>query len=438
MTKFPELASVLEKIQIEALNPMQEACIESFQTNNDLILISPTGSGKTLAFLLSLLGKLTPNETKTQALIITPTRELALQIETVFRSLGTNFKVNATYGGHSIRIEKNNFTVPPAVLIGTPGRLLDHITRENIDLSAVHTLILDEFDKSLEMGFEEDMSKIIGSLHSLNHRLLVSATEGVKIPDFTGLQSANRLAFQKETEEINMKFFQVRCQNEEKVEHLFELLCNLPPGKTIIFCNHREAVVRVHDFLTEGQIPALYYHGGMEQEERERALIKFRNGSAYFLVSTDLAARGLDISEVQHVIHYQLPQDEAVFTHRCGRTARQDADGVVFVFLTEKEHLPPYMPQMETYEVVANEPLPDAPEWKTIYIGGGKKDKINKVDVVGFLHQVGGLSKEDIGLITVMDHSVLVAINQHEVEACVKQIRDEKIKGKRFKIGFAR
>jgi ATP-independent RNA helicase DbpA len=249
MTKFPELASVLEKIQIEALNPMQEACIESFQTNNDLILISPTGSGKTLAFLLSLLGKLTPNETKTQALIITPTRELALQIETVFRSLGTNFKVNATYGGHSIRIEKNNFTVPPAVLIGTPGRLLDHITRENIDLSAVHTLILDEFDKSLEMGFEEDMSKIIGSLHSLNHRLLVSATEGVKIPDFTGLQSANRLAFQKVTEEINMKFFQVRCQNEEKVECLFELLCNLPPGKTIIFCNHREAVVRVHDFF---------------------------------------------------------------------------------------------------------------------------------------------------------------------------------------------
>lgn len=438
MTAIPSFEPILQKLHISELNPMQKETIEQFQTDQSVVLISPTGSGKTLAFLLSLLTKLDEKATATQALIITPTRELALQIETVFKTMGTNFKVNATYGGHSIRIEKNNFSVPPAVLIGTPGRLLDHITRENIDLSEVKTLILDEFDKSLEMGFEEDMSKIIASLRRLENRLLVSATDIERIPAFTGLDRPLRVAYLKEETTANVKFLKVLCPDAEKVDHLFELLCNLPTGRTIIFCNHREAVVRVHDFLTEGGITAMYYHGGMEQEERERALIKFRNGSAYFLVATDLAARGLDISEVEHVIHYQLPNKEAEFTHRSGRTARQKADGAVFVFLTEKERLPDFMPEMESYEIIPNEPLPDAPVWKTIYIGGGKKDKINKVDVVGFLHKIGGLSANDIGMITVMDHSVLVAISTFEVEELVRSVRDEKIKGKRVKIGFAR
>jgi ATP-independent RNA helicase DbpA len=430
--------SILEKLKINALNEMQEHSIQVMRTNKNVLLLSPTGSGKSLAFLLSIYNELSFEKSGVQALIITPTRELALQIESVFKAMGTDYKINATYGGHSIRIEKNNFSEPPAVLVGTPGRILDHVKRENINLSGVHTLVLDEFDKSLEMGFEEDMSQIIGAMKSIEKKMLVSATDLQELPSFIEFIQFERVDFLVKNEESNIKYFKINCLDTEKVETLFELLCNLPEGKTIIFCNHREAVVRIYDFLIDGNIHAVYYHGGMDQEERERALIKFRNESAQFLVATDLAARGLDIDAVEHVIHYQLPQQEAVFKHRSGRTARQNADGVVFTFQTEKDKFPDFMPDMFVYDIVPNEPLPEPPYWKTIYIGGGKKDKINKVDVVGFLHKIGGLKSTDIGMITVMDHSTLVAINRFEAEEVVPQIRDQKIKGKKFKIGFAR
>lgn len=417
---------------------MQEACIARFQETNDLILLSPTGSGKTLAFLCSIVNQLQPEATGVQALIITPTRELALQTETVFRKMSTGFKVNTVYGGHSMRIEQNNFSTLPAVLIGTPGRLLDHLKRENVALESVHTLVLDEFDKALEMGFTTDMSAILGYATALQKRLLVSATALKEIPAFTGMSNAETLSFLPEEETVNQSVYEVRSHHAEKVETLFELLCNLPSDKTIIFCNHREVVVRIHEYLTDGGIHAMYYHGGMEQDDRERALIKFRNGSAYYLVATDLAARGLDITEVQHVIHYQLPKQEAEYIHRNGRTSRQDHVGSVFVLLTEEEYLPEFIVADETFEVADKEPLPDPPLWKTIYIGGGKKDKINKVDVVGFLHKTGGLQNNDIGMITVLDRSILVAINTYVVEELVRNIREEKIKGKRVKIGFAR
>jgi len=430
--------NILQSLGISALNEMQEHCIKTFETTDNLILLSPTGSGKTLAFLFSVYQQLKEDQSGTQVLIITPTRELALQIETVFRQMKTGFKINATYGGHSMRIELNNFSEPPSVLVGTPGRLLDHIKRESISLEGVHTLVLDEFDKSLEMGFTADMTEILKKLPTIKKRLLVSATNLTEIPEFTGMINSESVNFLPETPIAQQRVYEVRSHHAEKVETLFELLCNLPSDKTIIFCNHREAVVRVHDFLTDGGIHSVYYHGGMEQEDRERALIKFRNGSAYYLVATDLAARGLDISEVQHIIHYQLPKQEAEYIHRNGRTSRQDHVGTVFVLLTAEEYLPEFIKADESYEVADKEPLPDPPLWKTIYIGGGKKDKINKVDVVGFLHKIGDLQNNDIGMITVMDHSVLVAINTYVVEELVRNIRDEKIKGKRVKIGFAR
>lgn len=438
MSNSIQIPQILQKLKIASLNEMQEACIASFQKSDNSILLSPTGSGKTLAFLLSILSTLDPEKTGVQALIITPTRELALQIETVFRSMGTEFKVNSTYGGHSMRIEINNFSEPPALLIGTPGRLLDHLKRGTISVEAAETLVLDEFDKSLEMGFEADMTEITSYLKSLKKRLLVSATNLEVIPEFTKMTNpviVNRIPG---TEAVQQKVYSVKCAHEDKMQSLLELLCNLPSDKTIIFCNHREMVLNIHEFLLESGVHNVYYHGGMEQDDRERAIIKFKNGSSYYLVATDLAARGLDISEIQHVIHFQLPKVEAEYTHRNGRTSRQDHEGSVFVLLGEKEYLPEFIKADEEYHIIDNEPLPDAPLWKTIYIGGGKKDKINKVDVVGFLHKIGGLSGNDIGMITVLDKSILVSINAYEVEELVRNIRDEKIKGKRVKIGFAR
>ncbi len=428
----------LKNLGISELNEMQNACISAFGKNSDTVLLSPTGSGKTLAFLLSLLSELKEDEAGIQALIITPTRELAQQIENVFKQLKTGYKINATYGGHSMRIELNNFSEPPTVLVGTPGRLLDHLKRETISLDNTRTLVLDEFDKSLEMGFMADMSAILAYMSNLEKRLLVSATNLTEIPEFTGIRNPEHVNFLPETIEKQQKVFEVRSHHEDKMETLFELLCNLPSEKTIIFCNHREVVLKIHEYLQDGGIQSVYYHGGLEQDDRERALIKFSNGSSHFLVATDLAARGLDITKIEHVIHFQLPKQESEYIHRNGRTSRQDHEGTVFVLLGKDEYLPEFIKADESYDVIDKEPLPDAPLWKTIYIGGGKKDKINKVDVVGFLHNIGRIENNDIGMITVQDRSILVAINAYVVEDLVREIRDEKIKGKRVKIGFAR
>ena len=288
------------------------------------------------------------------------------------------------------------------------------------------------------MGFEEDMKQILDGISSLKHRLLVSATELKEIPDFVGNIDFSKLEVETEFKEKEQAVILVNCEHREKEEALFELLCNLPSDKTIIFCNHRELVLKIYEFLNQGGIHAVYYHGGLEQDDRERALIKFKNGSSDYLVSTDLAARGLDISEVAHVIHFQFPINEETYTHRNGRTSRQAHEGHVFILKSSEDFLPEYMQTTGVFDIVDKEPLPDAPLWKTIYIGGGKKDKINKVDVVGFLHKVGRIENNDIGMITVQDRSILVAINAYVVEDLVREIRDEKIKGKRVKIGFAR
>lgn len=309
----------LDKLGISSLNDMQKSMLDASKTQSELILHAPTGSGKTVAFLVSAIQKLSKEQTSCQVVIISPTRELALQIEDVFKKLSTGFKVNTCYGGHSMRVEENNLSTPPAVLIGTPGRLADHLRRTSIDLSEVHTLILDEFDKSLQMGFESDMTEIIRELTQLKNSYLVSATKLPEIPAFTRITNPYVLDFSVE-QQHQINYFGVTFHAASKLETLVDLLCNLPDGKTILFCNHREPVVEITDYLKSEGIVAVAYHGGMEQDDRERALIRFRNGSANILVSTDLAARGLDIPAVEHVIHYQLPLKEAEFIHRSGRT----------------------------------------------------------------------------------------------------------------------
>lgn len=430
---------MLARLQITELNTMQLAAIAALVQHDRVVLLSPTGSGKTLGFLLPLAQQLQTEKSGVQALIITPTRELALQIETVFRKMGTEHKVNTSYGGHSMKTERNNFSEPPALLIGTPGRLADHADRGNIDLSGVNMLVLDEFDKCLEMGFHEDIAYILSRMPKVRKRLLVSATSLETIPDFAGMEGAEKLNFL--TQEVNTQLTLKRVigPDTEKPDLLVDLLCNLTPGPTLIFCNHRETVERISDFLTETGIQNAILHGGLEQDERERALIRFRNGSADYLVTTDLASRGLDIPDIQHVIHYQLPQQEAAFVHRNGRTARQSATGNAWLVLSENDRLPAYFTQEPPLEhLKEHEPLPPAPEWKTLYFGGGKKDKINKVDIVGFLSKIGQLKPNDIGLISVMDHSCLVAVRASKVNQALPLIRNEKVKGKKIKIGIAR
>lgn len=419
---------------------MQTATVESFSQQPNLVLLSPTGSGKTLAFLLPIVHGLNKENKKSQALIIVPSRELALQIESVFKTMGTGFKVTTCYGGHKREIEENNLLQPPALLIGTPGRLADHIRRNNITTDTIHTLVLDEFDKSLEAGFVEEISFIISSLPGVEKRMLTSATEAVDIPDFLQMADAEKLNFLPENETKEALSVQVvHSPEKDKIETLFRLLCHVGARSSIIFCNHRESVERVSNLLSEKGIINTFYHGSMEQRDREVALAKFRNGSVNFLVTTDLAARGLDIPNIRYIIHYHLPTTEEIFTHRNGRTARMDKSGTAILLLNDEEKVPGYLSAPpEKIELQTDNPLPEKPKWTTMFIAAGKKDKVNKVDIVGFFTKKGELKKEDIGVIEVKDFFSFVALRKSRVSHTLQLIKEEKLKGRKIKIAVAK
>lgn len=431
---YNELAKNAGVVQI---NAMQHECINAFQTVSNVQLLAPTGSGKTLAFLLSTVPGVQKNGTL-QLLIISPTRELALQIREVIQSLRSGLKQVVVYGGHSFREEKASLSETPEILIATPGRLNDHLRRETVDLSEVRMLVLDEFDKILQMGFENDLQSIVSMLPASRKTILVSATTEAQISDYLHFEAPAIIDHLPKGTKKEQRVIEVPWINQDIQQTALELICNLPTDKTILFCNLREQVVELTDFLNDHGIPALSYHGGMEQDDRERAIFKFSNGSAYYLVASDLGSRGLDIDQVAHIIHAYPAQDTASYTHRNGRTSRQDHEGLVFILKDPSRNLPDYIVCNEQFEVLEGEPLPDLPPFKTIYVGGGKKDKINKVDIVGFLCQIGGCEKSDIGKILVRDRDALVAVNAHVVEDVVPVIREQKIKGKKVKIGFAR
>ncbi|MEO6329634.1 MAG: DEAD/DEAH box helicase, partial [Ginsengibacter sp.] len=430
---------ILSNLKIETLNKMQLASIEAIESHNNTILLSATGSGKTLAYLLPLLKSL-DNNNITHALIIVPSRELALQIEQVFKSMGTAFKVTCCYGGHLRETEENNLAQPPAILIGTPGRLADHIRRGNITLDSIQTLVLDEFDKSLELGFSEELSFIIGSLKFLQKRILTSATETVDIPGFVGLKDPVKLNYLSVDNLINkLTIKTVAADEKDKTETLFKLICLIGNRSTIVFCNHREAVERTSTFLTKKGISNEFYHGALEQQERDSALCKFKNGTVNVLVTTDLASRGLDIPNIRYIVHYHLPHTEEAFIHRNGRTARMDASGTAILILSAEEKLPAYIKEaVEQIQFPGNMELPEKPKWTTLFIAAGKKDKVNKVDIVGFLSNKGQLKKDDIGLIDVKDFFSFVAVRKLKVGNVLHLIKNEKIKNKKVKIEVAR
>ena len=436
------IEKILANLQIDALNEMQLAALKANEEHDNVILLSTTGSGKTLAFLLPLVQLLTKDKKKVQALILVPSRELAMQIDEVFRKMGTNYKVTCCYGGHKRETEENNLVQPPAVIVGTPGRVADHIRRNNFAVEEIATLVLDEFDKSLELGFQEEMSFIIGALPSVKKRILTSATASVFIPDFIGLTDAIKLHYLTPAEkpaEDELVVRTVLSPDKDKAATLFRLICAIGNKSMIVFCNHREAVERTSFLLKEKGIVNVFYHGGMEQQERESAMCKFKNGTANVLVTTDLASRGLDISDIKYIIHYHLPATENVYTHRNGRTARMEAGGKSVLILSEEEKLPAYITgTVEQITLPEKIELPEKPRWSTLFIAAGKKDKVNKIDIVGFLSNKGQLKKEDIGLIEVKDFFSFAAVRKLKVGQALELIKDEKIKNKKVKIAIAK
>jgi len=431
---------ILSSLGFEKLNEIQQASLEANAKNDNIVLLSATGSGKTLAFLLPVLERLNPEINNVQALIIVPSRELAIQIDDVFRKMQSGFKVTLCYGGHKRETEENNLKEAPSLIIGTAGRLADHIRRNNFDLDNITTLVLDEFDKSMELGFTDELSYIVGSLKNVTKRILTSATYAVPVPAFIGLTDPVRLDFLPEAAAADnmLEVKTIYSPDKDKIETLFNLICYLGNRSTVVFCNHRVAVERTSNLLTEKGILNVFYHGGMEQQERDSALCKFRNGTSNILVTTDLASRGLDIPNIRYIIHYHLPDTEDAFTHRNGRTARMDASGTAILILSEEEKLPPYIGEVEAIEITGEHPIPEKPKWSTLFIAAGKKDKVNKIDIVGFLSKKGELKKEDIGIIEVKDFFSFVAVRKVKVGHVLELIKNEKIKNKKVKIEIAR
>lgn len=422
---------ILERMGISALNGMQEKALSVIPKKDATLILSPTGTGKTLAYLLPIVKMLQPGKKQISTAIIVPARELALQIAQVFQQMGSGFRAFCTYGGHPFEKEQRSLTeAPPDVLIGTPGRIVDHIKHNSFDPGTIKTIILDEFDKSLEFGFCEEMEFIVKHMHSAEKKVLLSATEAVEIPDFLKISSPTRIDFLRTDEPVKgLELKEVVSVEKDKLPALKELLCHLGKGKSIIFANFRESADRIANYLHQQGISCMCFHGGMEQPDREKAICLFRNGSVNCLISTDLASRGLDIPEVDYIIHYHLPNSAEVFTHRNGRTARMNASGQAFVILYINEMRPEFLPKMLKEKVQEGSPIPPPPEWSTIYIGKGKRDKISKGDVVGFLIQKGGLTKDELGIVEVKERYAMAAVEATKANSLLKRIENEKIKG---------
>ena len=429
-----ETNRLLEKLGISELNDMQKEATQAvLRTNNDVVILSPTGSGKTLAYLLPLVQLIDASVPTVQAVVIVPGRELALQSATVLKDMGCGLRACACYGGRAAMDEHRVLRqVQPHIVFATPGRLLDHIEKENILTTGIRYLVIDEFDKCLEMGFLNEMNAIISRLSYVQRRILISATDAESIPHFVNMGRTTRMDYLIEEEQVSdrVNVYQVISPVKDKLETLRNLLCELGEESSIVFLNYRESVERVADYLQEQGFTLSYFHGGLEQRQREDALYKFSNASANVLVSTDLASRGLDIPSINNIIHYHLPESEQGYIHRVGRTARWDKLGRTFFILNQEESIPDYIDAEPTLHTIpADLPAPPKPKMVTLYIGKGKKDKLSKGDIVGFLCKKGGLKGTEIGRISVEDRFTYVAIDRAQLRSVLRNVQGEKIKG---------
>ena len=431
-----DIQKILTKLHISKLNEMQQHAAEAILgSDGDVVLLSPTGSGKTLAYLLPLVRLLDSTSDAVQALVITPGRELALQSHQVLQSMGRGIRSTACYGGRAAMDEHKVLKeVRPQIVFGTPGRLNDHLDKENISRYGIRWLIIDEFDKCLEMGFQAEMQKLIKSLPGLQRRILLSATNAEQIPQFVNMSKKGTLIdFLSEEEQTSERvtLYEVHSPQKDKLDTLRQLLLSFGDESSIVFLNYRESVERVNSYLVEQGFTTSCFHGGLEQRQREDQLYRFSNGSANVLVSTDLASRGLDIPNIQNIVHYHLPESQEGYIHRVGRTARWDATGRSFFILNASEHIPEYVDgNVVPYaEGEASATVPPAPKMATLYIGKGKKDKISKGDIVGFLCKNGGLKADEIGRIDVKDRYAYVAIRREKLKQTLHLVQGQKIKG---------
>lgn len=434
-----QIDEILSRLGLESLTDMQQEMYRAGKQRGGVVLLSPTGSGKTLAFLLPLLERLDENADTLQAVVVVPTRELAQQHEDVLKRMKTPLRHLCLYGGRPTMQEYRVLRqLRPQLVVATPGRLCDHLDKQNIQPAGVRVLVLDEFDKCLELGFRNEIEQIAGAV-STHSVWLLSATRTDDIPAFMLRATAGShltLDFLQEAApqtDGRIHSFRVSSPQPDKLETAGRLLASLKGEPAIVFVAHRESVERVGHYLRERGFDVVAYHGGMEQMWRERALYRFRCGAANVLVSTDLAARGLDIPEVRAVVHYHLPLREEDYTHRNGRTARWQAEGNAYLLTGPAETLPEFAADATPYvwPEGAETAVPVPARYGVMYIGRGKQDKLSKADVLGFLCKKGGLKAAQIGRIDVGPHYAYAAVLRSQLRQLLRRIAGEKIKGMR-------
>jgi len=424
---------ILEKLKIYNLNPMQEEALDAIKNNSKTILLSPTGTGKTLAFLLPLIEQLDPECTEVQALIIVPSRELAIQIEHVVRNMGSGYKANAIYGGRAISKDKIELKHTPAILIGTPGRLADHFEQARFTTKHIKTLVIDEFDISIEVGAGGEMKLIMSYLANVTKRILTSATKGSSIPSYLKMDGAKTLNFLTEKVSSKLEVKTVISPSVNKHNTLVDLLQHLGNVPGIVFCNKKERLEDLSRFLEKKNIAHTCFHGGMEQHDRERALIKLRNGSVSVLIASDLASRGIDIPEMSYIIHYEIPEAYQEYTHRNGRTARVNAKGTAYLIKGKNEVFPEFIEKTKVEDLTNKGDL--KPQfWTTLFISGGRKDKISKGDIAGLFFKQGKINKDQLGVIELKQDCAFVAVPLSISEYLVENLNNTRLKKKKVRV----
>ncbi len=422
-------------------NGMQTATIDAVQNGSgDVIVLSSTGTGKTLAYLLPVAAQTDTTSTTLQTLVVVPGRELALQSDTVLKSIGSGIRSMAVYGGRPTMDEHRLLRQQrPQIIFGTPGRINDHIAKGNIDVQRLAFLVIDEFDKCLDMGFQQEIETLLHSIPVKTRRILLSATQPEKMEatmnDYSSGHKITTLDFRPDDDVATdrIKVLAVHSEEKDKLPALAQLLGQIGQESSVVFLNYRDAVERVTNYLLEQGFSAIAYHGALEQKEREEHLYLFANHSVNTLVSTNLGSRGIDIPDINNIIHYHLPESEQDYIHRIGRTARWDKTGRTFFLLGPEETLPEYVDaDVEDYNLSDHaDEAPTLPPMVTIYIGKGKKDKISKGDIVGFLCKCGGLQSKDIGRIDVYDNYAYVAVARLQAPKMLKKVKGQKIKGQK-------
>ena len=440
MSQIKQMA--IKAMDFSRLNGMQETMLEESSSGNNILLLSPTGSGKTIAFLLPIITRL---QEDSSALVIVPSRELALQINEVFHKLKTGIRSVCCYGGHDIKKEteilstvKDNESV---LLICTPGRLKDHIEHGNIPKVLINTLVLDEYDKILELGFEDELKFIVSNLPAISQIILTSATHAVPIAKWLNFKDYKQLSYLSKSENNenakyeltdNLDIYQVKSPVNDKLDTLYDLLCSIKDdAQIIVFSNYRESSERISHFLSDKGIDNSLYHGGLEQDIREKAVARFRGNSIRVMVSTDLASRGLDIPDVAHIIHYHLPSDEEAFVHRNGRTARAGASGAAYLIIGPNEFVPEYLKKKPAFFHISGKNTFKQSSFVSVYIGRGKKDKISKGDVLGFFTKNAGIDGSMIGRIDIFEKCAYCSINRSVAADVVDRVKGLKIKGEK-------